>query len=599
MLRTFAEWRDDTTVPLRENAVAMTLSGLEKHCKDPGAVWGDIQNIFQCITTRCGAAAPRENHLTLMIRIASSAGKTQEALSYLRAMRPDTAAADSAGKAPSDNPPEAQKKKPAKKGSQGSSEKKERAGPRIRSVMPILTACSKFGDYDTAEKVFAQEVVPLKKEKGQLTEMEALQWQDCCFLRVGAVLASEALSEEKRREMVNSILKCLFSNVPALKVAGQTSGVNETYEREAKREVLACLEKVGYAPIPTATVDGGVCPEAGGVRLAARSLSRQHLQELQVLIERLCLDTANEKQKQEWAAFRLWLKEQVEAGKVFRYIIDGANVGHTMQNTADGSFSHQQIDAVADACQDPLIVIREHWLRPDTDLDIFKKKRPKPSLPQIQLDKQEAFDPESVISSSAGPSEGDGGLDEQLRAQLEGCEPEEESAAEQKSPGKEADSKGRITPAAPPGQTVQEQFRKKWEGEGRLLVAPHRVCDDWVAMYVACEMMLRGVENVQLVTNDIFRDHYWRMHQHEALPVWVERNLTKFILRVAPKPDDAFSPDFSAYTEPPKQPLWRTAKLHPPQPYSTYGQLTPDGKVWLIPFDTEPTTWAAARLCEA
>ena len=555
MLRIFQAWKADTTIPLKEQVVGMVLSGVEKHCTDLTNRWDDVLDLYATLTTRCNLDAPKENHTSLMIRLCATAGKTQEAMAFLKQL--DKTAAVSPQKV---------------------TKSRERSGPRMRSVMPILNACSRVGDYETAEKVFLAEIAPMHG-KGPMTEMESVQWQDCAFARLGAVAANSTLTVEEKRLKSSEIMTALFDIVPSLKVFGQANAAGATYERAAKKDILNHLGSIGYTPIDSVEISSeGVC-SVTGVSLRARTLSRNDLEELKSLIELLCLETATEKQRSEWAEFRVWLQRAVERKAVFRHIIDGANVGHALQNNADGCFSHQQIDAVATASSDPLIVIREHWLRPTTNLIIYKTKAKKPSLRQIQRENHQDFDPEATLRNR------DNSIEAQLLAQQQEmeCEAEEEGEEEEETPVERCDR--------PP--TAAEQYRKKWESEGCLLVAPHRVCDDWVAMYIACEMMLLGVPDVQLVTNDIFRDHYWRMHQHEALPVWIERNLTKFVLSMTPQPKDVFTPNYSK-DEP--RPQYRSARLVPPKPFSVKGQVSDDGKIWHIPFETEPITWAACRL---
>lgn len=41
-------------------------------------------------------------------------------------------------------------------------------------------------------------------------------------------------------------------------------------------------------------------------------------------------------------------------------------------------------------------------------------------------------------------------------------------------------------------------------------------------------MWLKGNPDVQMVTNDEFRDHFWRMRQPHAFLKWRERHITRY-----------------------------------------------------------------------
>ena len=74
----------------------------------------------------------------------------------------------------------------------------------------------------------------------------------------------------------------------------------------------------------------------------------------------------------------------------------------------------------------------------------------------------------------------------------------------------------------------------KWEKNGDLLVSPPRLNDDWVFMYVALTMCLRKQKKMEnesqiwLVSNDLMRDHFWRMKQEPDLILWREASLCKY-----------------------------------------------------------------------
>ena len=570
MLQAYWEWVADESVPLKDATVGLILAGIEQQgVATIKAQWEQVQRVFASITgPRIGLTAPRENHFTLMIRLCCNIDSTADAFTYYKAMRASLETCRD--------------------------EPQPRHGPRIRTFHPILTSCARVGDYATAAQLFQEEVLPMKGG-AIMTEMEQVNWQDCCLDYATAVANSELANPEKKQR-VDDILHILYSSVGKMKVFGKANANDVTYHREAKASVLGILAKAGYTTQheTVAVSMTGLCAETQ-LQLAPRTLSLEHVAELRDLTERLCLESANDVQKAEWGEFREWLAKKVQAKEYFNGIIDAANVGHTAQNNQAGYFSHQQIDAVASACDKPLIVVREHWLKPTTNLRIRKNKYKKAKLPQLAIG-----DTASAAGAAEAGADADSVMAAQLREQLglgpeseeqQEAEAEEEEEEEEESPSGEADG-------APAEKTVGEQYREKWEKEGVLLIAPHRVCDDWVAMYVACVMILEGVPDVQLVTNDIFRDHYWRMHHHPALPVWRERNLTKFSLRRSTNDEEkeAFRPTVANDSELPPH---RIAALHPPARHSEYGQQDEQRTVWHIPFDTAPVTWAAAKYTDA
>eukprot|EP01060_Flectonema_neradi_P023686 TRINITY_DN3198_c0_g1_i3.p1 TRINITY_DN3198_c0_g1~~TRINITY_DN3198_c0_g1_i3.p1 ORF type:complete len:491 (+),score=112.19 TRINITY_DN3198_c0_g1_i3:66-1538(+) len=132
------------------------------------------------------------------------------------------------------------------------------------------------------------------------------------------------------------------------------------------------------------------------------------------------------------------------------------------------------------------------------------------------------------------------------------------------------------------------QYKKYWEDNNMLLLSPNNINDDWVIMYVALTMMLRGVDNVQVITNDFFRDHYWRMHQHPSLVTWKDRHLTKFFLHDTDRPHPK---ELAATSASISGGRYRKASFTPPPPFTTSAQRI--GRNWFIPTSTIPVTWFA------
>eukprot|EP01059_Diplonema_ambulator_P007048 TRINITY_DN16582_c0_g1_i1.p1 TRINITY_DN16582_c0_g1~~TRINITY_DN16582_c0_g1_i1.p1 ORF type:complete len:571 (+),score=97.14 TRINITY_DN16582_c0_g1_i1:51-1715(+) len=517
MMDVFRRWRDGEA-KMPEGVCTQVLAAIDKIEPKIETRYAAIEEVYNTALTLT-ANKPKEPLLSLMIRLSCRAGQTSQALSYFQKI-PKT---------------------------QDVGEK--RCTPRFRSITPILVACGSTGDYGTAEEVFIEEIMPMKRA-GPLTDMEVLQWQDACLHWGLSVANSKALTVEAKRVKINGILHEMFSAVPIVTA-------NPVFD--PKPALVSILESCGYMTIDNVEVTSeGEC-KASGHTLTPSTLSKEALLELQSLIDQLATDSASDEAKRQWEDFRSWLKD---VKREYTHIIDAANVGHTLQNCDGGHFSHQQIDAVAGVCVQPLIVLRGYWLRAETRLDIRKKKK-KAKLPQI------------------GERKGMTEMEKQILEQMGGGgDVEEEEEVEQEEP--------EVTPEPEEDPdrvlTVAEQYKKRWAEQGILLESPHNVNDDWVAMYVAVEMILRGVTGVQLVTNDIFRDHYWRMKQHPSLIVWKERYLTKFrLFEEAPTPDD--------FVADPAPVLYRKAVLVPPLPYTHKGQQDPKTLAWHIPLSN---TWMAA-----
>lgn len=201
------------------------------------------------------------------------------------------------------------------------------------------------------------------------------------------------------------------------------------------------------------------------------------------MIEQLAINQASPKALEEWAAFKSWLADVQVSWDV---IVDGANVGHSDQNFLNGCFSHARIDAVLEKCaaagRKAVVVLRRRWVRSDSDFTVPAVKPKRKSLPQVQ----------GVVSVGALP-------------------------ALFESPCPLTSLSGATVPIA-----------EKWAAEGQLIISPSCINDDWVALYIALTMCLRGVSDVQFVTNDKLRDHFWRMHSSQPFKYWCESHLTRF-----------------------------------------------------------------------
>jgi Protein-only RNase P/Pentacotripeptide-repeat region of PRORP len=231
--------------------------------------------------------------------------------------------------------------------------------------------------------------------------------------------------------------------------------------------------------------ESGDCA-ATGVRLRALGLSESELQMLLNLTRRL----ATESLTVDFSSF----EQQLEQASAVTCVIDGANVAHTNQNYAEGFFRFEQIEQVRDhfsqtrAC---MIVLHRKWLKAKTDLrqnleinpEKPKKMRKLPPLPLNPIPQPAQAKPFS----------------------------DSESVAEE-----------------------AVEHAKRWRQAGELIEVPRGANDDWFWLYATLwlekQRRNRGDrETVLLVTNDLMRDHVFRMSLEER--VWEKfkhRHLCRF-----------------------------------------------------------------------
>ncbi|KAJ9442105.1 hypothetical protein DIPPA_07804 [Diplonema papillatum] len=605
VLAAFREWAAAGGEHRTEAVPAQVLAALQR-LLPPGspALVAGAEEVYSKTVAKLAPATGGEPLLTLMVRAHAAAGDAAKAWEYFGKI-PKLPAADAA-----------QRRSVVAAGS-----------ARVRSVTPMLEACAAAGDSGVAEAIFYKEIDAYRSNASKLlTDSEELQRQEAIVLWAEAVAADASLSVPAKKRKLDEALRALFAVVPLFKLTSvnQVGKVFSVADGKAKDNLKRIFAACGYPTVhdPVAVQSSGCCP-ATGVNLRPSRLTPGAIRELRELVESLATENNSPEALAEWAAFKAWL---AGTERTFLHVIDGANVGHAYQNKAAGEFSHQQIDAVAAACEAPLVVLREHWLRAGTSLAVRKRTGPdaapkRKRLPQLL--------PETVRGAVEGAKAGPD-LDEQLREQLglggedppqqeEEKDGEEGKDSEPAQPGLDEDAQCKDEPAAKQAAdeaaedeaagdelaaqlleqlgaasaggdeapSVRQQYRAKWEAEGVLLVSPHYINDDWVAMYVALEMISRGAAGVQLVTNDVFRDHFWRMHQHPALATWIHRHLTKFALHDGPAGDGDFVPS-------PAPQIYRKATLKPPSAYTAMGQLDEAEKCWHVPMNTVPVSWIAA-----
>lgn len=467
-----------------------------------------------------------ESIYTLLVRLAARAGELSAAMCYLREMR---------------EPPVSIR-------------------PKLRTFVPILEACASSGLTDEAEALYRDNLLSAcgSSEATALwsSEEEDRLWQYVFALRLRAwsvahlrtsvpSAAASMSSQPERQQRLNAILEDITIVCPQLRA---DSGLGDAL-REAFSALNWHVEQVRIGP-------DGRCPVTSIVLQALRPCEAE-LQSLLTLIERLAIENASQRKLHEWVSFKAWLDR---ADHRWDTVIDGANVGHCNQNFDNGAFSHSQIHALLARCASDehrkvALVIRKHWLRPDTDFALPTVKPKKRKAPQLGVNEGE-------------PS--DGPLPTAVAEALANSEPDLDLLElSDNSDG----NKEELTE----GQRRIDDFVQEWRKQGVLVVSPPSINDDWVALYIAIVMSLRGVPDVQFVTNDELRDHFWRMRQPLAFQSWREGHTTHYQIfceRPASKgesiEDSTVDPQMSV-------------QLFPPPLYSHRVQHGAEGKCWHFP----------------
>jgi len=452
-----------------------------------------------------------ESIYTLMVRLASRAGELDVAMQYLREMR---------------QPPLSIR-------------------PKLRTFVPILEACASAGFAKQAEILYREDVLPAcsATEASALwtSEEEDRLWQCIFGLRLRAwSAASDKMDDGERHSCLNAILEDISSICPQLRSdSGIVDALRDAFEVFKWR--TACGVHIS---------SDGLCPVTSEHLQSIRPCEAD-LSSLLSLIERLAIENASQRKLDEWARFKSWLSR---CSLRWDTVIDGANIGHCNQNFDRGAFSHQQIDALVTQCtrsgsRKCAVVLRGHWLLPDTDLTLPQVKRKKRQLPQLGASTEPEKDPEPepqlpVPVEGAEPARG---FDEDFDFSFNAAELSEE-------------------------KRLLVDIGRKWQEQGVLVVSPPSINDDWVALYIAVEMCLRGVPDVQFVSNDELRDHFWRMRQPLAFQTWREHHSTRYqIFSERPASgSDAAASDMSV-------------QLFPPPLYSHRTQKSLDGKCWYFP----------------
>jgi len=275
----------------------------------------------------------------------------------------------------------------------------------------------------------------------------------------------------------------------------------------------------------------GVCSLTGRT-LQALQLSAAQREDLFRCTAQLANHDGHNKQ---FRVFQRWFESQ----EPYDVVIDGANVGFNNQNREGGQFQYEQIDIVLQhfrrSGQRALLVLHPKWLKEDANLAVYKRKRRR--FDQVAKDDQQP--------SPDKDNEEDDDEADNVVFPHEGI-----SDAER---------------AAQPG--TRQHLMREWKESGSLLCVPFSDCDDWYWLYAALDSYRRGREHVQVVSNDLMRDHHWRMYSSKAFLQWQDRHMTRVFMQTdAEKPDSPAVPQF-----------------YPPRPYSLCAQVSEDGQAWHFP----------------
>lgn len=268
--------------------------------------------------------------------------------------------------------------------------------------------------------------------------------------------------------------------------------------------------------------EAGMCAITG-TQLRPVGLSELQLSELLALTRRLVTESSK-------AVDITTLEAQLEERQNATVVLDGANIAHTNQNYAEGFFRFTQIEEVKNyfVTQEKqcLIVLHRKWLKRKTNLrqnlvePANPKKRKLPPLPAVP--------------------------------------------AEQRMHDKRSDSESEAEEAV--------EHAQLWRQANELVEVPRGANDDWYWLYATLwletKRRLRGDEpgSVILVSNDLMRDHLFRMSVEERLwEKFKHRHLCRFRI---------FYPS-------PEKSEEREYEFHQPPPFTRCIQL--NGNFWHIP----------------
>lgn len=581
VLRIFEEWAAGCK-EMPTSAYTQTLAALGKTAEDEHSVDSAVRQVrFQHAKQIFAAASDAfgsikknmgESMYTLMIRLAARAGDPAAAVGYLDQMR---------------KPPSSVR-------------------PKIRTFIPILEACMRCGASEQAEQLYREDLfptcAPTEATAVWNTESEDRLWESVFALRLQAWRKGLGLRPmTKSPEALFNILKDIESVCPQLRGDGELPIALE----EAMRALDWRAEWRSFDDRGCCCVTDSNNRKMEDHVLSAVYCSEDQLQNLATLIERLATEHVEERAVTEWHEFKAWLKDN---GSTWDAVIDGANVGHHNQNWEEGRFSHDQIDTIVEQCRamgrrSIAVVLRERWLRPELDFRLPAIKHKRRRLPQLdnnsatpstgssnlraakpayqsEVDKTDALD--GMASKKFKAHADNSGVQKDVEKPDEAKAMNADKAGSQAAPSPSPDrAQEDEDPVDPQEVEKRERVRsigERWRQQGVLVPSPHSIDDDWVGLYIAMTMTLKSHgKDVQLISNDEFRDHFWRMRSPLALRAWRERHVTRYYIHSERCTDAEPSGNVSASMK------ITSTQLFPPQPYSICVQRANCGSAWYFP----------------
>jgi len=272
--------------------------------------------------------------------------------------------------------------------------------------------------------------------------------------------------------------------------------------------ILSTLADESVSDIDIPAYGDSICP-VSGQRIPVDELTGTELDELISLTRRLSTEASG---GAEACDFDVVLKPISQLPDI---VLDGANIAHVNQNFVDGYFRFDQIKDIYDHFKGGLglrclVVLHTKWLSEDRDLRLFLtgsdiptdgkrvKKRKKPALPQLGSETLNSI-----------PIEAD-------------VEPEPLTSP---------------TTTSTIVRPVPMDMINTWRENHELLEIPHKQNDDWFWMHVCCLSIKDRImspdnkSNVMLVSNDLMRDHIWRMQNPRSFTKFVKNHVCRYTIQ--------------------------------------------------------------------
>jgi len=360
--------------------------------------------------------------------------------------------------------------------------------PRLRLFSAILEECGKQHIPETAESIlmaaFSRDLQPTDDDFAHVVRSWANETNETFVLKLKNVIL--LLQDHRECMSSKSLIDALFDSSIA-----RDFNVWCDVDIPNERESTLC----------------GVCPKTG-IKLDREDLNEDEYEEMLDLTTRLSTEATK---------LRFGDDAPNEFGQVLKsldfpiptVILDAANIAHTNQNFEGGYFRFDQIEsilshfrAIGRKC---LVVIHTKWLNPHRDLDLFfakdgdskvatKRKRKMP-LPQLG---------ETLV---------------------EGRPFETDDQKEEVQVLENQDQKHIVK------HPVPVDLIERWRSNGELLEVPHGQNDDWYWMHVCLLAKKASSEEVILVSNDLMRDHLWRMKNPKFFSKFRANHLCQYTIR--------------------------------------------------------------------